>query len=130
MPLVSSAGVMPERKAALAKADAVTDVDDKAFAPPVPAARAMPTLPAAKAFDQFYYLGINWVNAWALDTPDGIILFDTLTNQAEAAQYIEGGLKALGLDPARIKYIVISHGHPDHFGVPCPRSSCHPLATP
>jgi metallo-beta-lactamase class B len=26
------------------------------------------------------------------------------------------GLKQLGLDPANIKYIVLSHGHADHFG--------------
>ena len=33
----------------------------------------MATLPAAKMFDQFYYLGLNWVNAYALNTPGGII---------------------------------------------------------
>jgi metallo-beta-lactamase class B len=91
-------------------------IDDKTFESPVPAARKLPTQPAAKMFDQFYYLGINWVSAWALDTSDGIIVFDTLNNGEEAAQYIEGGLRRVGLDPARIKYIVITHGHGDHFG--------------
>jgi metallo-beta-lactamase class B len=91
-------------------------VDDKVFASPIPEARKLTTQPAVKAFDQFYYLGINTVSAWALDTRDGIVLFDTLNNAAEAAQYIEGGLKRVGLDPARIKYIVITHAHADHYG--------------
>src|SRR5690242_17332482 len=46
-------------------------VDDKTFESPVPAARKLQSQPAAKAFDQFYYLGVNWVSAWALDTSDG-----------------------------------------------------------
>ena len=80
------------------------------------AARKNPNLPATRAFDQMYYLGINGVTAWALDTSDGIILIDTLDNQEEAQTFIEGGLKSVGLDPARIKYILITHGHADHYG--------------
>ena len=91
-------------------------IDGKIFDSGVPASRKLPTQPAAKAFDQFYYLGINTVSAWALDTSDGIILFDTLNNTEEATQYIEGGLRRVGLDPAKIKYIVLTHGHGDHFG--------------
>jgi metallo-beta-lactamase class B len=91
-------------------------VDDKTFESPVPAAQKRPSQPAVKAFDQFYYLGINWVSAWALNTSEGIILFDTLENTEEAVQYIEGGLRRVGLDPARIKYIVLTHGHGDHYG--------------
>jgi metallo-beta-lactamase class B len=91
-------------------------VDDKTFPSPVPAWQKLPSQPAVKAFDQFYYLGINWVSAWALNTSDGIILFDTLDSPEHAAQYIEGGLRRVGLDPARIKYIVITHGHGDHYG--------------
>lgn len=92
-------------------------VDDKTFASPIPAARKLPSQPAVKAFDQFYYLGINTVSAWALDTSEGIILFGTLNNTDEATQYIEGGLRRVGLDPAKIKYIVITHGHGDHTGL-------------
>jgi len=69
-----------------------------------------------KAFDQLYFLGMPWVSSWALDTSEGIILFDTLDNPEEAERVIVGGMKTVGLDPTRIKYIVLTHGHPDHFG--------------
>ena len=70
----------------------------------------------ARVFDNLYYLGIRKVTAWAINTPDGIILLDALDNRAEAESQIEGGLRKLGLDPARIRYIVIAHGHGDHYG--------------
>jgi metallo-beta-lactamase class B len=90
--------------------------DDKVFQNPVPVFRKMPSQPATKAFDQFYFLGVNWVSAWALNTKDGIILFDTLNNPDEAKTYIEDGLRHVGLDPKNIKYIVLTHGHADHYG--------------
>ena len=75
----------------------------------------MPPAPA-RVFDNFYYLGLRQVSAWAVDTPDGIILIDALNNQGDIEQAVEGGLRKLDLDPARIKYILITHGHPDHYG--------------
>ncbi len=70
----------------------------------------------AKAADNLYFLGDGIVAAWAVDTSDGIILIDTMNNQAEADKYIIGGLRQLGVDPARIKTIIVSHGHGDHYG--------------
>lgn len=69
-----------------------------------------------KLFDNLYFIGQANVFAWAVDTPEGIILLDTLNNAKDGEVTIVGGLKKLGLDPARIKYIVISHAHGDHFG--------------
>jgi metallo-beta-lactamase class B len=74
------------------------------------------TLPPFKPFDQLTYLGMNTVGAWAVKTSAGIILFDTLDNTEEAQRIIEGGMKTAGLNPADIKYIVITHAHGDHFG--------------
>lgn len=75
------------------------------------------TAPAPmKVFDNLYFVGAAWSSAWAIDTPDGIILLDALNNQFEAAAVIEAGLRRVGLDPARIKTIVVSHGHGDHYG--------------
>ena len=56
-----------------------------------------------KAADNLYFLGTGIVAAWAVDTSDGIILIDTLDNQAEVDKFIIGGLQHFGLDPARIK---------------------------
>ena len=77
---------------------------------------AKPSPPPGKAFDNLYFLGDSWVSAWALNTSDGIILFDTLNTDKEAATLIEGGLRKVGLNPARIKYIIVTHGHGDHSG--------------
>src|SRR5579871_4635562 len=77
---------------------------------------AKPAPPPGRAFDNLYFVGAAWVSAWAINTPDGIILIDALNNGKEAAQLIEGGMRRLGLDPARIKYIVVTHGHGDHYG--------------
>jgi len=39
-----------------------------------------------------------------------------LDNPEEAQRIIIGGYKKLGLDPTQMKYLVITHGHNDHFG--------------
>lgn len=77
---------------------------------------AKPAPPPGRAFDNLYFLGDAWVSAWAINTRDGIILLDTLNDGKEAARLIEGGLRRVGLNPARIKYIIVTHGHGDHYG--------------
>ena len=66
-----------------------------------------------KVFDNFYFLGTKFHTAWALDTNDGIVIIDTLYQYASEPEIVDG-LKKLGLDPARIKYVLITHGHGDH----------------
>jgi len=75
-----------------------------------------PAPPPGKAFDNLYFVGGDWVSAWALKTSDGIILIDALNTEPEAASLIEGGMRKLGLDPSQIKYIIVTHGHGDHYG--------------
>ena len=70
----------------------------------------------ARVFDQLYFVGQNAVSAWALDTSAGIVLFDALNNEQEAREILVPALRAQGLDPARIKYVVITHSHGDHYG--------------
>ncbi|MBN2972841.1 MBL fold metallo-hydrolase [Roseomonas aeriglobus] len=70
----------------------------------------------AKVFDQLYSIGQNAVSAWALDTSDGIILIDALNNEAEARDIMVPNMIRLGLDPKRIKYVIVTHGHGDHWG--------------
>jgi metallo-beta-lactamase class B len=67
----------------------------------------------AKVFDNLYFLGTKIHSAWALTTSDGIILIDTLYHYAVEDEIV-GGMKKLGLDPAQVKYVLISHGHGDH----------------
>ncbi len=69
-----------------------------------------------KVFDNLYSVGQSAVSAFALVTSDGIILFDTLNNEDEAKNLLVPNLVQMGLDPRNIKYIVLTHEHPDHYG--------------
>ncbi len=68
-----------------------------------------------QVFDNLYMLTTKVNSAWAVKTSEGIILIDTLFGYA-AQDAIVDGLKKEGLDPADIKYIVVSHAHGDHDG--------------
>ena len=77
---------------------------------------AKPAPPAMQVFDNVAFVGGDWVSAWVLKTSQGLILIDALNNPDEARRLIEGGMAKLGLDPRQIKYIVVTHGHGDHYG--------------
>lgn len=81
-----------------------------------PASRKGVAAPPSKLFDNFYYVGRTDVGAWVLKTSDGLILFDTLYNVGEVESIILPGMRKLGLDPAQIKYVIVSHAHRDHAG--------------
>jgi metallo-beta-lactamase class B len=66
-----------------------------------------------RMFDNLYWLGTKVHSSWALANKDGIIIIDTLFNYAAQDEIVDG-LKKLGLDPRKIKYVIISHGHSDH----------------
>ena len=51
---------------------------------------------------------------WAVTTSEGIILHDTAYDYMVEEQ-VDKGLRKLGLDPAQIKYVIVSHGHGDHY---------------
>ncbi len=68
-----------------------------------------------QVFDNLYMLTTKANSAWAVKTSDGIILIDTLYGYAAQDEIVDG-LKKVGLDPANIKYIVVSHAHGDHDG--------------
>jgi metallo-beta-lactamase class B len=69
----------------------------------------------AKVFDNLYFVGSKIHSSWALTSNQGIILIDTLFTY-NSEEEIVGGLKKLGLDPATVKYVIISHAHSDHVG--------------
>ena len=68
-----------------------------------------------KVFDNLYFVGQTEYSAWAVTTSAGIILIDTIFDYSVDDEVV-GGLRKLGLDPAQIKYALVSHGHFDHFG--------------
>src|SRR4030095_8267721 len=54
-------------------------------------------------------------SVWAVTTSAGIILIDSIFDYSVDDEVV-GGMKKLGLDPAMIKYVIVSHGHSDHSG--------------
>ena len=67
-----------------------------------------------KAFDNVYYVGICWVSAWLITSPNGHVLIDTL--YGPYTSQLLGNVRTLGFDPKDIKLVVVTHGHVDHAG--------------
>ncbi len=84
-------------------------------APPPPPDRASWYTDPAKVFDNLYFVGTKFHSAWAMTSREGIILLDTLYDYA-SEEAIVGGLRKLGLDPATVKYVIVTHAHLDHDG--------------
>lgn len=70
--------------------------------------------PSFQIFDNVYYVGLRSASAYVITTAAGLVLLDT--TYAETGDHVIAGIAALGLDPAAVAYIVISHGHLDHAG--------------
>jgi len=68
-----------------------------------------------KVFDNLYFFGQSEYAVWAITTSKGIIVLDTIFDYSVEDE-VSAGMKKLGLDPAEIKYAVVSHAHPDHYG--------------
>src|SRR5437867_11837204 len=74
-----------------------------------------PDLEPVKLFDNLYAVGNSETTVYALTTSDGIILFNA-GYEDRVESVLVPGLKELGLDPANVKLILLTHGHVDHFG--------------
>jgi metallo-beta-lactamase class B len=68
-----------------------------------------------KVFDNLYFFGQSEYSVWAITTSQGIIVLDTIFDYS-VEEEVANGMKKIGLDPANIKYAVVSHAHPDHAG--------------
>jgi len=82
--------------------------------PPAPARESWHAEPV-KVFDNLYFVGMTDYSAWAITTSQGIIVLDAIYDYSVEDEVV-GGLKKLGLNPADIKYVIVSHGHLDHAG--------------
>jgi metallo-beta-lactamase class B len=94
----------------LCRADSITVVKENLVA------GSKAWLEPTQAFDNLYYVGNQFVGVWVLRTEAGLILFDSSTSADEAELRLVPGLVKLGLNPTDIKYVVVTHGHWDHFG--------------
>ena len=79
----------------------------------VPAAQ----IEAMKVFDNLYALPSSpeqQTIVWAITTSQGIILIDS--GHPGRTDAIVKDMQKLGLNPADVKYILLGHGHGDHYG--------------
>src|SRR6187549_2760995 len=68
-----------------------------------------PVITPTKLFDNVYVVGRTTTVVYALTTSDGIVLIDAgYPDQLETV--LLPGMKELGLDPARVRYILVTHG--------------------
>ncbi len=80
-----------------------------------PNSRTAPLLEPVQLFDNLYAVGNSETIVHAITTPEGIILIDSgYLGQVETD--VVPGLVALGLDPADVRYVLLGHGHGDHYG--------------
>src|SRR5262249_28706840 len=89
-----------------------------------PAAAAAPRTPAketwyaqpAKIGDNLYFIAEKAHNSFALVANSGeSIILDALYDYATPDEMV-AGVKTLGIDPTKIRYVIISHAHGDHDG--------------
>src|SRR5688572_15179963 len=69
--------------------------------------------PPYKVFDNLYFIGTQSAGIWALNTSAGIIMIDT--NFDWNVKELVAGLLQYGLDPANIKYVIVTHAHDDRY---------------
>jgi metallo-beta-lactamase class B len=74
-----------------------------------------PVIQPTKVFDNLYVVGRTSTAVWVVATSAGLVLIDAgYGDQLESV--LLPGLKTLGLDPAQVRYVIVGHGHGDHFG--------------
>jgi len=74
-----------------------------------------PAIEPTKLFDNIYAIGSVGTTVYVIQTSEGLILLDAgYPDQVESV--LLAGMKKLDLDPARVRYVLITHGHSDHFG--------------
>jgi metallo-beta-lactamase class B len=84
--------------------------------PYVASPRPAQWLPPQHVLDNLWWFGDTGVGSWLVTSKDGYLLFDTLNDADEEQSVLLDGMKKVGLDPKKIKYVVIGHFHLDHTG--------------
>lgn len=60
---------------------------------------------------------IGYVNTYLIEGKPGWTLIDTGWNDEESFEALQSGLSQIGLGLADIELIIVTHMHPDHFGL-------------
>jgi len=74
-----------------------------------------PEIAPTKVFDNLYVIGRSSTAVWAVTTSAGIVLIDS-GYPDQIGSVLLPGMSKLGLDPAQVRYVIVGHGHADHFG--------------
>ena len=74
-----------------------------------------PAIEPTRLFDNLSVVGSIGTAVYILETSDGLILVDAGYPE-QIQSVLLPGLKALGFDPAKVRDIIVLHGHSDHFG--------------
>ncbi len=61
-----------------------------------------------------WYVGTCGISALLVTSPDGHVLIDSGTS--DAAPQVLANIRALGFDPADLRYVLFTHEHRDHVG--------------
>jgi metallo-beta-lactamase class B len=80
-----------------------------------PNSATAPAIAPVKLFDNLYAVGNSEATVHAITTSQGIILIDSGYADRVETEVVDG-LRKVGLDPANVKYVLVGHGHGDHFG--------------
>lgn len=70
-------------------------------------------VPPYKVFDNLYFIGTKSAGIYAINTSAGIIMIDT--NFDWNVKELVAGLLQYGLDPANIKYVIVTNAHGDRY---------------
>jgi metallo-beta-lactamase class B len=74
-----------------------------------------PAIEPQKIFDNVSIFGDRGTVIYAIRTTRGVILIDS-SYPGKTTTLVLPALTALGIAPTDVKYILVSHGHADHFG--------------
>ena len=67
-----------------------------------------------KIFGNLYFVGTEPASTHIIDTGAGLIMLDS--GYQQSLYLVIHNMHLLGLHPLDLKYIVMTHGHIDHFG--------------
>jgi len=67
-----------------------------------------------KLFDNLYSVGFTAISPFLITTSAGLVLIDA--GWPETVEALMKNIRAVGQDPAAIKYIFVTHARVDHFG--------------